>query len=188
MQINKIIGLLVLISMLAVVIAPAPALAAGRLGSFIGLGWGRVDEVNGLDALEASIETLENDARKMSFLYKNMDDAGIAAVKIVIVGNDGETLKTFYVVSHKGILDEGEVGDDILGDQNIPTFKMTVKEAEDGMKLLEGDEITLGKAINGARLYTRIEIDNMPPLDETIEELEWLDDYPRIKRVAGYLL
>ncbi|MDY6959399.1 MAG: hypothetical protein SVK08_09610 [Halobacteriota archaeon] len=186
MRINKIIGLLVLVSMLTVVIAPTPALAAGRFGSF--RGWGRADDGKELAALETSIESLESDGRKMGFLYKNMDDAEIPVVKIVITKNNGDLLKTFYVVSHEGVLEESEVSDGILSDPSITTITMTVKEAKDGIKLFKGDKINFGLAVNGARLYSRVEKENMPPLDETIEKLDWLDEYPHVKRMAVRLL
>ena len=186
MQINKIIGLLVLISLLSVAVFPAPALAAGRFGSW--RGWGSVNNGNDLEGLDESLNSLENDESKMRFLNNNMDDAEIPALKINIVGRGGDVLKTYYVISHEGILEESEVSEDILSDSNIPTIKMTVKEAKDGIKLLEGDEINLGLAIRGARLYSRVDTDNLPPLDETIEKLDWLDGYPHVKRMAVRLL
>ena len=69
MQINKIIGLLVLISLLSVAVFPAPALAAGRFGSW--RGWGSVNNGNDLEGLDESLKSLENDESKMRFLNNN---------------------------------------------------------------------------------------------------------------------
>ncbi|MDY6964985.1 MAG: hypothetical protein SVM80_03315 [Halobacteriota archaeon] len=184
---KKITGLSVAILMLTVVAIPSTALAIDFYG--FSWGWGREDVEKELEVIEDGIESLENDAKKMRFLYLNMDETGIDIVRVVIVDRDGDPMKTLYLINHQGVYFKDEIFDeDIINDQTIPTAKPTIKQMKRGLELLQGDKITFGKMIGAWMLYNDVETENVPPIGDIIGELDWINSYPSIERMVERLL
>ena len=151
-----------------------------------------VDYEQEIDEVQNRLDLLEGDTGKMGFIYKNMDDVGIDTVRIVVVKDDKKILKTFYVVSGQGIFDEGEVDESVAGNDSIVTFRPTIGQTKQGIKLLEDKKITVGDMIRATMLYRMVENENVPPVHETIEKLDMdiLNDMlpiplKRIERMLG---
>ncbi len=132
----------------------------------------KMDYEQEMNEIQNSLDLLEGDSEKMGFIYKNMDDAGIGTVKIVVVKDDKKILKTFYIVSGQGIFDEGSVDESIADKDSIVTFRPTIRQAKQGIKLLEDEKITVGEMIRATMLYRMVENENVPPVQETIKKLD----------------
>lgn len=125
-----------------------------------------------LNEIKYGLDALESDSRKMRFIYKNMIDTGIDVVKIEIIKDSRNTLKTYYVVCGEGILDENEVSENITKDNSTITFKPTLRQVKQGLGLLEDEKVTFSEIIRATMLYQMVEKENEPKLSEIISKLD----------------